>query len=341
MHSSHWLELPKGGVMFDVLALFPGVPLFFMVSGFLIADSYLNSTNLKEYFVKRGLRIYPALFLNILILELAMYIGGNMTGNHISIIQYIVYFFTYVATAASGIASTLVGLKGADIYNQSAFFHDYPSGVLWTLTVELSFYMLLPMVLFFKNTKVRNTLLSLLVLLSIAITLYISSYGAKEFYESSAIAKLLHISILPYFWIFGLGVFMRLYWESIQKYFVGYGIYYLGAYLLYSFTMLYFFDTLGNYKTELYFSTIVQIILLAFAMFSMAFSYTQIKFNRKIDLSYSTYLYHMLIVQILIGFGITGSWYLYFVVVGATFVIAYLSWTYIEKPMLKLKRVKK
>ena len=31
------------------------------------------------------------------------------------------------------------------------------------------------------------------------------------------------------------------------------------------------------------------------------------------------------------------SWYLYFIVIGATFCIAYLSWTYIEKPMLKFK----
>lgn len=323
--------------MFDFLALFPGVPLFFMVSGFLIADSYLNSTNLKEYFVKRGLRIYPALFLNILILELAMYIGGNMTGNHISIIQYILYFFTYIATAASGIASTLVGLKGADIYNMTGFFHDYPSGVLWTLTVELSFYVLLPLIFMFKNKKFRNIILIIFATVAIVI----SSYGSKEFYEASSITKLLHISVFPYFWIFGIGVFIRLYWVKIKRYFVGYGLYYLGAYLTYSFLIISFFGGFSGYKTHLDVATVVQTILMACAMFSMAFSYTNIKFNRKVDLSYSTYLYHMLIVHILIGFGITGSWYLYLVVIGATFAIAYLSWTYVEKPMLKLKRVKR
>lgn len=325
--------------MSDILVFFPGVPLFFMVSGFLITDSYLNSQNLEEYFLKRGLRIYPALFVNILILEIAMYLGGNMTGNNISIVQYIIYFFTYVATASSAIASKLSGLKETtDIYNFVAFFHDYPSGVLWTLTVELSFYVLLPMVLFLKNNKVRNGLLLFLSLISIVITFYISSCGAKEFYESGSFAKLLHISIFPYFWIFGLGVFMRLYWTEIQKYFIGYGVYYLGFYLLYCVGIFYMFGELGNYKTELHFTTIIQTILLAFTIFSMAFSYTYIKFNRKIDLSYSTYLYHMLIVQILIGFGITGSWYLYFVVIGVTFAIAYLSWTFVENPMLRFKK---
>lgn len=335
MHSSHWLNLPRGDGIFDFLALFPGVPLFFMVSGFLITDSYLNSSNLKEYFVKRGLRIYPALFINILLLEIAMYIGGNMTGNHISIFQYIIYFFTYVATAASGIGTTLAGFKSADIYTYKAFFNEYPSGVLWTLTVELSFYMILPLVLMLKNVKLRNSVLFAFVLLAIVI----SSYGSKEFYEANSITKLLHISVFPYFWIFIIGIVMRLYWSQIKKYFIGYGLYYLLFYIGYCVFVSYFLGGLGNYKVELYFTTILQIILMAFAMFSMAFSYTHIKFNRKLDLSYSTYLYHMLIVQILIGFGITGSGYLYLVVVGVTFIIAYLSWTYIEKPMLRLKKV--
>lgn len=336
MHTSHWLELPKGGVMFDFLALFPGVPLFFMVSGFLITDSYLNSTSIKSYAVKRGLRIYPALALNILILEFAMYVGGNMSGSTISLFQYIGYLFAYISTAAAGIGSTMAGFKGAELFNNAGFFHDYPSGVLWTLTVELSFYVLLPMVLFFQNSKVRNTLLILLFLVAI----FISSQASKEFYESSKFHILLSISVLPYVWIFGIGVFMRLYWVQIKKYFIGYGLYWFGLYLAYCVVMTYAFGGLGNYKTGLSIETIIQTILMAFAMFSMAFSFTHIKINRKIDLSYSTYLYHMLFVQILIGFGITGSAYLYIVVLTATLAVAYLSWTYVEKPMLKLKAKK-
>jgi peptidoglycan/LPS O-acetylase OafA/YrhL len=319
--------------MFDILALFPGVPLFFMVSGFLITDSYFNSKTIKEYFFKRGLRIYPALFLNILILEFAMYIGGNMSDNNISFFEYIIYILGYMSTAVMGIGSTLIGLKGVDIYHFDAFFSFYPSGVLWTLAIELSFYLLLPFVLYFKKSY-KVVILTILSFLSIYITFFIDYTQSENF---NAIMKLLTISILPYFWIFAIGIFMRLFWKNIQKFFIGYGIYYLIIYLVFSSFMLYFTDTLGNYKTELYLSTIIQTILMAFAMFSMAFSYTHIKFNRKTDLSYSTYLYHMLIVQILIGFGVMNSWYLYFIVIGATFCIAYLSWTYIEKPMLKFK----
>lgn len=337
-HSSEWLKIHEGGGMIDsFIHLFPGVPLFFLVSGFLVTDSYLNSQNLKEYFIKRGLRIYPALFINILILEFAMYIGGNINSG-ISVFQYIGYFIGYVLTAAIGIAGVIVGLKaGTDIYNYTGFFQTYPSGVLWTLTVELTFYLVLPFLLSIKNIKLRNIILLGLFFASMIIP----AIADENFYTASKINKLLEIIVLPYLWIFIIGMVMRLYWVEIKKYFIGYGVYYFAFYLLYCVVVGYFGDGLGNYKRGLELTTVIQIILLAFAMFSFAFSYTHIKINRKLDLSYSTYLYHMLIVQILISLNIMGSGYLYLVVIGATFIIAYLSWTYIEKPMLNLKKVRK
>ncbi len=324
-----------GGMILNFLSFFPGVPLFFMVSGFLITDSYLNSKSLKKYAIKRILRIYPALFLNILILEFAMYIGGNMANMSISLLEYIVYFFVYIVTASSSLAHFIIGAPSGvqDIYNYTAFFSTYPSGVLWTLSVELSFYFLLPILLMLKNEKLRNMVLFAFIFLSLAI----SSYATKDFYTSSNIAKLLYIVVLPYFWIFAIGIFIRLYWQNIQKYFIGYGVFYLIFYLIFCLFAYKFGHIYTTYRNDLNILTVLQTIFLSFAMFSMAFSYTKMKLNRNLDLSYSFYLYHMLIVQILISFGSIGIWYLYFVVIGFTLCIAYISWIFIEKPMLKLK----
>lgn len=322
--------------MFDFLALFPGVPLFFMVSGFLITDSYLNSSSLKEYFIKRGLRIYPALALNILVLELVLYYANIANTLDISFYQYLLYLLSYILTAVMGIGTTISGIDGVLLneYYSGGFYSIYPSGVLWTLSVELSFYFLLPFVLIFKKDYVKTIILILLSLLSIYITFSIDYTDSDNF---SKLIKLLSISIFPYIWIFAIGIIFRIFWSNIKKYLINYGIYYFTLYIIYSIFITYFEGTIGKYRSELYISTIIGTILLSFAMFSMAFSYTQIKFNRKMDLSYSTYLYHMLIIQTLIGFGITGSAYLYLVVLGTTFAIAYLSWTYVEKPMLRLK----
>ena len=309
------------------LRLFPGVPLFFLVSGFLITDSYLNSRTLKEYFIKRALRIYPALFINILVLELAMYVGKNFNG--ISLFRYVEYFILYVITACLDLADIIIGAP----YNFDGFFSSYPSGVLWTLSVELSFYILLPFFLCIKKAVIRNLLLVFLFFASIMIP----AIADENFYSASNLNKLLELICLPFLWIFIIGMIVRLYWLDIKKYLDGYGLFYILFYLIFCFATIEFGIGLGDYKRGLEISTVFQIFLLALAMFSMAFSYTNFKIDRNTDLSYSVYLYHMLVVQILISLGFSGSLWLYLIVVAVTFAIACVSWNFIEKPVLKLK----
>ena len=326
MHSTEWLKIPLlwGGHVDKFLRLFPGVPLFFLVSGFLITDSYLNSRNLKEYFIKRALSI------NILVLELAMYVGKNFNG--ISLFRYVEYFILYVITACLDLADIIIGAP----YNFDGFFSSYPSGVLWTLSVELSFYIILPFILCVKKAIIRNLLLIFLFFVSMIIP----AIADENFYSDSIFNSLLGLMCLPYLWIFIIGVVMRLYWLKIKKYLKDYGLFYFIFYLIFCFIVIKFGNGLGDYKRGLQISTVFQIFLLALAMFSMAFSYTNFKIDRNTDLSYSVYLYHMLVVQILISLGFSGSLWLYIIVVAVTFAIACVSWNFIEKPALKLKQIK-
>ncbi len=63
----HFLEhfglnkLPIYKDIHKVLSYFPGVPIFFFISGFLIFKSYELAPNFKIYLRNRLLRIYPAL----------------------------------------------------------------------------------------------------------------------------------------------------------------------------------------------------------------------------------------------------------------------------------------
>lgn len=335
MHSTVWLNLPIWGMLYNILSLFPGVPLFFITSGFLITDSYLNSNGLKHYFIKRGLRIYPALFICIVILEASMFFGKNMNNISISIFEYFIYLTIYTLTASSGIATTMIGVDGLDIYNFNGFFSAYPSGVLWTLTVELSFYIILPLMFYFKQVVVRNIILSSVAVLSI----FISTQATQELYLSSSMYKLLNISFLPYIWMFIIGIFIRIYFNDLKNIIFNKGLYWLTVYLFISYFAYFIFkvDIGIQFKYNLTLFTLFQVLILALTMLSMAFSFTNLKINLKSDLSYATYLYHMLVVHIMLNSGITTNGYTYFIIMGITLCIAYLSWNYIEKPMLKFK----
>src|SRR5579863_3316686 len=64
------------------IELFPGVPVFFFVSGFLISKSFENNSNLAEYARNRALRIYPGLIVCFLASLAAVALTGYFSAVH-------------------------------------------------------------------------------------------------------------------------------------------------------------------------------------------------------------------------------------------------------------------
>ena len=131
-------QLPAWGrQVFDALMMLPGVPVFFVISGFLIAKSYeKNPADLAGYFWRRGLRIFPALWVCLI--------------------------FTLVVSAPSDFlarTSCLSKTFFAWLAGQVSFFQFYnpehfrgfgigvANGALWTITVELQFYVFVPILI--------------------------------------------------------------------------------------------------------------------------------------------------------------------------------------------------
>lgn len=56
-----------------IVAYFPGVPVFFLISGYLITMSYDKNSNLKEYTKNRILRILPGLYVSFIIGIMLLY----------------------------------------------------------------------------------------------------------------------------------------------------------------------------------------------------------------------------------------------------------------------------
>jgi peptidoglycan/LPS O-acetylase OafA/YrhL len=149
IHTYGHLGMTVPSWLANVLGQFPGVPMFFIISGFLVTESFMRS-GVGTFFAKRALRIYPALIVNIVILDVSTAIGGGLVV--VSWAWYLAFYLPlYSLTAssliASEIAQTLSGLPGGVAAYLPAFYDFYPSGVLWTLTVELSFYLVLPIFL--------------------------------------------------------------------------------------------------------------------------------------------------------------------------------------------------
>ena len=118
-----------------------GVEIFFAISGFLIAASWLAEPRLRAFFVKRALRILPALFATLVLS--AFLLGPIMTD-----VSPASYFSSsaplrYVAENISAVVSG----GAVDVnYSLPGVFAGQPSdavnGSLWTLPIEVRAYLL-------------------------------------------------------------------------------------------------------------------------------------------------------------------------------------------------------
>jgi peptidoglycan/LPS O-acetylase OafA/YrhL len=122
-----------------------GVQLFFLISGFVISHTLQNSKSAAEFVIKRVSRIYPALI----------------------IILPIVYFSQkYIPYSIFQERSTILNLLGSitlippSVLNQiSENQFDWLTLVLWSLKVEIIFYVLCAL-LFINFGKHRTTLIA-------------------------------------------------------------------------------------------------------------------------------------------------------------------------------------
>ncbi len=145
-----------------IMEFHTGVPVFFVLSGFLITYRYydpspISKSWLKEYIVNRIARIYP-MFLILTILTF----GVNYYINHTSTDLFVAW-------------SNLFFIKG--------FFNDLKfTGITqgWSLTVEECFYFLAPF-LFFIYTK-RKKLFLMPVLFLAAGFILVKVFGGNGFY---------------------------------------------------------------------------------------------------------------------------------------------------------------
>jgi peptidoglycan/LPS O-acetylase OafA/YrhL len=337
MHAVGHLHLPTGQPLTTFVWAVPGVPCFFIISGFLVMGSALQSSSVGSFFRKRALRIYPALIVNILILELVVFSTGQLLGGKYPL-AYAETLAAYMATASVAVGTFLT--KIPEIYTfQSGPFDGllpfYPSGVMWTLTIELSFYLVVPLFAFLVLWNRRLALIAIAAAFTASV-LYAQSLS-REF---SAQHEILDSLVPQYFWMFAIGMIARISWHRIAPLFEGKALFWVPLYFVVSFYgyRAGWFELAIDFHYDTSPVLAARIVLLACALLSAAYTFQNASaFLRGNDISYGVYLWHMLFITLALALGFKESAWLWIAVPGCTLAAAAASWVLVERPALRLK----
>jgi peptidoglycan/LPS O-acetylase OafA/YrhL len=313
LHVSSLIKFSK------VLSNFPGVLIFFTISGFLIFSSFDRNKNLKRYFFYRFLRLFPALWLCfIFTLGLILYF------NIISLSD--IYSWTMIKWIFTQI--TVFQFWTPDVLRSWGV--GTPNGSLWTIPVEIQFYILLPVIVIVQKKITLAYKFYFFILISLGFNFYLAT---NQNSPETVYIKLLAVSILPYFYSFLTGSIIYLFWNKIKNLLENKLIFWLIIYLFFNFI----FNTNPSY-TPIGFQLISN-LLLSILTISFAFSFRNISvFLMGNDISYGMYIYHMLVINSFVSIGYVGEVIYLLMAFMITLFLSILSWFLIEKKALQLKK---
>lgn len=306
---------------YGFLKYFPGVPIFFTVSGFLIFWAYDRNPNIKKYILNRVLRLYPALYVCLIItIVLLVY---NSSGNLLNNQNFYVWLVAQL-TVFQFYTPNILRFWGVGT----------PNGSLWTIAVEVQYYILVPLI-FLIMRKMKKWL----VLLSLILASILANFTLNVMPEN-IIQKLAFVSIIPYLFNFLIGSVFYIFWNKlgnlVQNNLYKWALAY-AAYIL-IFDVMFEFNLTSYHITNIF--QPISMVILSCLVLSFAFSMNTLseRFLKHNDISYGVYIYHMLVVNTLITLGYIGDVKYLILTFAITVILAYISWRSIEKPALSLKK---
>lgn len=327
-HVFHNMEIESTGIirfMLKTFYMFPGVPIFFFISGFLISRSYENNSCLKEFFLNRTLRLYPGLIVCVAFSIFLVVLSGYLDGKEVKWFELALLFFA---------KTTFFQFYNPDFMR--AYGDGVLNGSLWTITVEIQFYLLIPVLFFILFRKTPKCTVNCLLVIFCIIFLILNRFYAvlPDLVEKPILIKLIMVSFFPWFYLFLLGVLVQRNFELFHKYLAG--RFHL-AFPLYVFVAYIF--SINSYSFDNNINPIVGVSLVL-TIFSFAYSIPGLskRILRGNDISYGLYIYHMPAANFMIYCGLRMKIEYGILALIASLLLAAISWIFIEKPALSLKR---
>jgi peptidoglycan/LPS O-acetylase OafA/YrhL len=307
--------------IYRFLFLIPGIPILFAVSGYFIAMTYSRKPILKPYMRNRFLRMYPGLWACLAFTCISMTVFGFINLENIQKPQFWGWLLGQLTV---GHFYTPSFFKGFSVGN--------PNGSLWTIFVEVQFYILVPLVWYFaKNLRRFWYITTVMAIIGIVSSYYMPATGTM-------MHKFASITIIPYFPFFWIGITLYVFADKVAPFIEGKGLWWLSAYIAF---IIYFGFLHRDYHFS-YFPDMFSRVGMAFwavACFSCAFTARHLtdKWLKGADFSYGIYIYHMPLVGIVLEAGLPLTYTTFWGVIVGTILLAVASWFLVEKAALSRK----
>jgi peptidoglycan/LPS O-acetylase OafA/YrhL len=208
------------------------------------------------------------------------------------------------------------------------------NGALWTIPIELQFYVMYPILAWFVSKSgrpVAGLVAAFVVFMGAGVLARIYAPSIMLVWgqaDESFVEKFLRYNFIPYFFLFITGALayrLRL-WDS--RLLRGKALIWAGAVFIF-----------WAYAPVTPWSQIIWFLLLGGFAISAAYTFTGLKdLLRGQDISYGVYIYHGLILNIMIEFDYKLRLVYVIGVIAISYTAGFLSWRTIEKPCLRLKR---
>jgi peptidoglycan/LPS O-acetylase OafA/YrhL len=314
-----------------------GVNFFFVLSGFLITFLLLQEQNIngkiniKAFYIRRTLRIWP------------LYMLTTVFG--FFIFQQLKLLFGQTPNETASLLYYLTFLSNFDIIN-SGLPDSSVLSVLWSVSIEEQFYLFWPWILFLLKPKRYVFVFSLIIMVSLYFRYYnLDSHPHMLKYHT--------LSVISDMGLGGITAFLSFYNKSFIDFFKNLKKYKIAIVYVIGAIVIVYSNTIFAYPVLKVLKNLTLSLFFAFIILEQNYSENSLfKVNNWKTIShlgrwtYGLYCLHFIgilattTVSKIVGLNDT----VFGVVVietltalGVTILISYLSYTYFEKPFLKLK----
>lgn len=286
-----------------------GVSIFFYLSGLLVWSSWARDPDLWRFFVRRSLRIFPALW--VVVFVTVVILGPALSKSALTDYFVSPETWRYVSTALLIIRR---GLPGVFADNP---FPDAINGSLWTLPVEFLCYVSVAAIGGLTLIK-RNWLMGWCLVFAVLTATFGPQWMGARF--------ALHFEMVAFFW-----------WGVMYGYVRSRPVHEYKGWMLLVCSVLIVFWCLGPHGVE---RTYVLLLAAALVVIAQLTPWGSLLTDRLGDLSYGMYIFAFPVQQFIVEMGRSRDWAFsthltlsFFL----TSVLAYVSWHVIEKRALRFK----